>query len=349
MAKKKSKKEKNKSWNKIKAKQAERMARNPHRSFQLTKRRDYAVKLPLHSYTNFTVQVFAFLNKNRNTFLLLALTGCIMALFTSSFMSQTAYLETISNLIKLVDSETSSVTQLFGQASKLSGSFVLGLLLGSTQNVTPYMVIAGILIWLTSIWLVRNLVAKKKVKLRDGLYNSGGPIVPSVMVVMVMGIQAIPLVLAIGVLRLAEQGGLMEHGAIAMAFSIGLSGVGLLSLYWMVSTLIALIIVTLPGIRPMESLRMARDLTSGIRLRILYRITWMTFVMFLFWLVTVGLTVALELTFRAYIEWLSAVPIVPFVILIMTIASIIWVSVYTYMLYLEIVEARYGKRQQRSS
>ena len=70
MAKKKTKK-KNIFWGKIKSRQNDLLSRRTHRSFKLTKQRDYQVKLPMPGYTAFTGEVFTTIFKNKKIFLFL--------------------------------------------------------------------------------------------------------------------------------------------------------------------------------------------------------------------------------------------------------------------------------------
>ena len=135
----------------------------------------------------------------------------------------------------------------------------------------------------------------------------------------------------------------MENGAAAMAISMALLGLVILTLYWLTSTFIALIIVTLPNMYPMRAIKLAGDLVSGIRLRILYRILWAFLVLAFFWAIILGIFISLDILLRLWLEWFMAVPLVPFVILTMAVVSVVFLCVYIYMLYLEIVEARHER------
>ena len=67
------------------------LARRPHRSFRLSKRRDYRRQLRLPGYWSFTKQVFTMLWKNKKTFFALVLVFTSLASLLSNAMSQNTY------------------------------------------------------------------------------------------------------------------------------------------------------------------------------------------------------------------------------------------------------------------
>src|SRR5690606_2563192 len=142
-----------------------------------------------------------------------------------------------------------------------------------------------LLTWLTTVWLLRNVLAGHKVKLRDGLYNAGSPIFATVVVIVFIAIQLIPVALALIGYSAALASGLLDGGAATMLFWIGAALLVVLSLYWITSSLFALIIVTLPGMYPYQAIRTASDLMLGRRTKILFRWLWMALTVVVAWLV----------------------------------------------------------------
>lgn len=341
---KKSKKSKKKKdfMGKIKARQKGLLARRTHRSFKLTRHRDYSVKLPMPGYTSFTVEVFGFLLKNLKIFLTLAAIGIILFLWSASFMAQDNYLELVAQLRNAVQTVVGEPLTLFGESGTLLMSiFFRGVHESDATN--PYAVLAIILIWLTSVWLVRNIVAGKKVTTRQAVYNSGAPIVSSGLVLLMGLLQASPAIIAFGIYPLAQQSGVMDQGVVAMGISIGLFGLVVLSLYWITSTLIALVIVTLPNMYPMRAVSLAGDLVSGIRLKILYRILWMSFILVIIWAIILGSAITIDILLRNWFEWFMNIPFVPMVMMVLSVLSLIFICVYIYLLYIKLVEARHEK------
>ena len=342
MAKKKTKK-KNSFWGKIKSRQNDLLSRRTHRSFKLTKQRDYQVKLPMPGYTAFTGEVFTTIFKNKKIFLFLILIGMLLALASSSVMAQDRYLELIGTLRETVESTYGELFTLMGETGSIIITIFFNMFNNSSNELNPYIFLIGVLIWLCTVWIIRNIKAGKKVTIRNALYNSGGPIVSSSLVLLTGVLQTTPAIMAVGIYAIANQSGVMENGAAAMAISMALLGLVILTLYWLTSTFIALIIVTLPNMYPMRAIKLAGDLVSGIRLRILYRILWAFLVLAFFWAIILGIFISLDILLRLWLEWFMAVPLVPFVILTMAVVSVVFLCVYIYMLYLEIVEARHER------
>ena len=111
-----------------------------------------------------------------------------------------------------------------------------------------------------------------------------------------------------------------------------------LVLYWITSTLIALVVVTLPGMYPFRALKAASDLVLGRRLRILYRWLWGALMLVLFWLVVMIPVILLDNWAKETWKQLAGVPIVPATVAIMSALSVVWFSAYVYLLYRKVVD-----------
>ena len=123
-----------------------------------------------------------------------------------------------------------------------------------------------------------------------------------------------------------------------MLFWIGASLLGILSLYWITSTLIALIIVTLPGMYPFQAIKTAGDLMVGRRIKILLRWLWMALVVLLTWAIVLLSFIFIDMGLKALFPVISSCPIVPIVILLLSALTTIWVSAYVYLLYRKAVD-----------
>ena len=196
----------------------------------------------------------------------------------------------------------------------------------------------GLYIWLTTVWLLRKIVAGKRVILRDGLYNAGSPILPTMLTLLILLIQMVPGALADLVAGAAWQSGLIEGGAFSMLTSVALVLIIVLSLYWMVSTFLALVVVTLPGMYPLRAIAIAGDLVIGRRLRLMYRIIWMFLVIVSWWIVIMIPVILFDGWIKSIFSQISWMPTVPIFMLIMSIITIVWVCVYIYLLYRKVVD-----------
>ena len=123
-----------------------------------------------------------------------------------------------------------------------------------------------------------------------------------------------------------------------MLFWIVAGGLATLSLYWITTSVLAMVVVTLPGMYPMRALRIAGDMVVGRRLRILLRILWMLFLLALFWIIILIPVILIDIGVKNLVPGLQWLPVVPLIIAGLTTVSVIWISSYVYILYRRIVD-----------
>lgn len=322
----------------IKLKTKKYLARRPHRSFRKSERRDYVRSLDLPGYVSFTLYVWNILWKSKWLFFWVVFG---YAVFTATFIG-IASEETYTTLNDTL-SETGG--EIFagnwgeiGKAGLLLFSGVTG-----SFNTTPneaqqaYGVFFGAMTWLTTVWLLRSLLAGKKPRFRDGLYNSGAAIIPTFLVMLALIVQLIPAAIATILGTTAISTGLFE-GAVAMLFAVVGLLLYILSLYWITSTLMALVIVTLPGMYPMQALKIAGDLVIGRRLRILYRWLWLAGVVSLGWVVFMIPIILFDSWLKSVAPAIAWLPIVPVSLLIAGSFAVIFSATYIYLLYRKVVD-----------
>lgn len=323
---------------KIRARVDAYLARRPHRSFRRTRRRDYARSLQLPGYFAFTTYVRSTLWAHRKTFLLLTLTYAVLSGVMVGLASQDLY----TTLTETLRDTSGEIFQ--GNAGELGKA---GLLLltamtgGITQSLTEvqqvYAGLIALMAWLTTVWLLRNILAGHKVKLRDGLYNSAAPLLSTFLVALVLVVQLVPLAIALIGYAAASSSGLLASGVAAMLFWIAAGLLTVLSLYLITSTLLALVVVTLPGMYPMRALKTAGDLVIGRRIRILLRILWMLLGIVVAWAIVMIPIILIDTWLKGLwptIEWL---PIIPVALLIMSSLTVTWSAAYVYLLYRKVV------------
>ena len=312
--------------------------RRPHRSFILTRRRDYKRQLEMPGYFAFTIEASRLIWTKKWLFLRLILVFIALVVIFGLMGRQDIY----DQLYNTLD-ETAPESVFGGTFGGISKAGVI-LLTSVTSGLTPKMdsgqiIIAsllGLYIWLTTVWLLRKIVAGKRVILRDGLYNAGSPILPTMLTLLILLIQMVPGALAALVAGAAWQSGLIEGGAFSMLTSVALVLIIVLSLYWMVSTFLALVVVTLPGMYPLRAIAIAGDLVIGRRLRLMYRIIWMFLVIVSWWIVIP--VILFDGWIKSIFSQISWIPTVPIFMLIMSIITIVWVCVYIYLLYRKVVD-----------
>lgn len=316
------------------------LARRPHRSFKRTYRRDYERSLNMPGYIAFTRTVQKMLWDNKTLFIVMSLAYMLATIAVANLSSEDLYAqmrETVN------ESGTEMFQGFWGEIGK-AGLLLVGGVTGSynetatATEVQVYVAAIGLLTWLTTVWLLRAILAGRKPKMRDGLYNAGAPIMATFLVLGVMILQLLPLALALFGYNSAVSSGLLEGGVEAMLFWSVATLLFTLSLYWMTSTFIALVVVTLPGMYPMQALRTAGDLVVGRRLRILLRMLWMLLITAVAWIVVAIPIILFDGWLKSVWPATSWVPVVPITLLAMGSLTIIWIASYVYLLYRRIVD-----------
>lgn len=315
------------------------MSRRPHRSFRLTRRRDYTRSLQLPGYWAFSYYVLQTVWKQRRLFGLLTLVYAVLSGLIVGIASQDTYTQ-LSDALKETGGDLFEGN--FGEIGK--ASLLLAATITGGANATPtegqqiYGGIFALLIWLTTVWLLRNILAGHAVRLRDGLYNAGAPIISTFFVGVVLLVQLLPLGLAFVGYSAAVNSGLLSGGVAAMVFWTAASLLAVLSLYWVTSTIIALVIVTLPGMYPLRAIRTAGDLVIGRRMRILLRLLWMLLAVAVVWAVVMIPIVIFDTWLKSVWTAIAGFPAVPIALLVMSSISIVWMASYVYLLYRKVVD-----------
>lgn len=310
----------------------------PHRSFRLTGRRDYKRSLELPSYATFTLEVSKTIWSHRRLFASLAVFCAAIVVLLGGMSTQDHYVQ----LQEMIADTTASVSQGDQGVGELANAGILMLSavsggggLSDVQQI--YLALSLVLVWLTTVWLLRELLAGRRPKLRDGLYNSGSPLVSTILTTVIMLLQLLPIALAIAVYAGLSSTGLASDGFGAMLAILGVALTAALTLYWLTSTLIALVVVTLPGMYPMRAIRAANDLVVSRRLRVMYRFLWMVLVVMIAWLVVMVPLILLEVWLRDQFSWLGVVPTIPILLTLMSSFTVIWAASYVYLFYRKLV------------
>lgn len=315
------------------------LGRRPHRSFRRTYRRDYVRSLRLPGYFAFTGEVLRLLRKHKKIFLIVAIIYAALTAILVGFASQESY----SQLTDVIGGSSGDLFDgNWGQLGQ-AGLLFLATITGGV-NSTPseaqqiYGVLISLLTWLTTVWLLRNILAGHTVRVRDGVYSSGAPLLPTSLVSLVIIVQLLPLVLALIGYSSAQASGLLTSGAEAMLFWAAAALLATLSLYWVTSTFVALIVVTLPGMYPVQALRTAGDLVVGRRTRILLRLIWLAAISLVALVLVMLPVIIFDAWIKSVVTWLEWLPLVPMALLFMGALGIVWAASYIYLLYRKVVE-----------
>lgn len=314
-------------------------SRTPHKSFRRTYRRDYVRSLEVPGYVSFTAEVWRTLWRYKVTFGSLIAVYAVVSGVLVGFASQGMY----SQLSELLRSTGGEVFE--GNIGKLGEAGVLlmtGLSGGLNANLTEaQQLMSGILIlftWLTTVWLLRAFLAGHTPGLRDGLYNSGAPVIPTFFLSILLLLQLIPAAIATIGISAAIPTGLIDQGVEAMLFWVVVLLLVVLSMYMISGTLFAMIVVTLPGMYPLHALKTANELVVGRRLRIMLRIVWMVIIVLLSLAVTIIPIILADAWIKGVFSAIEWVPVVPIALLFVSSASVVWMAAYIYLLYRRVVD-----------
>jgi len=195
----------------------------------------------------------------------------------------------------------------------------------SSQTAGAYQVFLFIVISLAVIWTLRQIVAGKKIRMRQAFYQGMNPLIPFILVVLMFCIQLIPLVIGSALYSLAISSGvaitLIEKILFIIIFALFLSW----SFYLLSSTIFAVYIVTLPDMTPLKALRSAKQLVKKRRIVIIRKILGMP-VMLLIAAAIIMVPIIIVLTSLA--QW---------VFFVLTTLTLLLAHTYMYTLYRELL------------
>lgn len=321
----------------VRARTAAFKSRRPHRSFVRTRRRDYARSWRMPGYIAFTVHVARTLFSNRKVFAWQILVYTLLMIAVGALTTQQSYTQAADLLSEVGGDIVEGTWGKVGETALLMVGAFSGWPSQLTTDQQIYLGIASVMIWLTTVWLLREILAGRKTKFRDGFYSSGAPLMPSIILVLVLLLQTIP----VGVMSLTYTGlgsvGLLSDGFSNMLIGVTAAVVVALVFYWTVGTFIALVVVTLPGVYPLQALRAAGDLVVGRRLRIMFRLIWSLVVIGMAWVLVIVPIMIADSAMKSSWLWMESVPLVPAAVALMTSVTVTWWAAYIYLMYRKIV------------
>lgn len=203
---------------------------------------------------------------------------------------------------------------------------------GSSQTIVVFAVVAFLVLWLTTIFLLRHRLAGNQVRLRDGLYNALAPAIPTLIVALVALVQCIPLFILIIAYSAAVQTELFATPLYTLLFLAFAAGMILLSCYLLSSTLIALVAVSAPGLYPLQALGNAAELMKRRRSGFVLRLLILVVVLLVLWVVVVVPLAFLDQAI-APTDGTIGFGLVPFALIILACFSVIFVATYLYLYY----------------
>lgn len=308
-----------------------------HRSFKRSYHEDYQRKTELPSLTSQASAAFKMFFKFWKIFLPLLLIFVGLYIFLIGAMSENTLADVKANVEQTNKDVADGKIGTVGKA----GLTLLGIIStgGLTTMNDAQVVIAVLLftiIWLVTIYLARHLLAgHQEIKMRDGFYSALSPLVSTLVVGLIIFLEAIPIMLTIIVFQVALTTEFLSTPFYALLFFMFAALMITLSLYLLSSSFFAIIVVSAPGLYPLTAVRMAKNLIMGRRLRFLIRVFYLVIIVALLYLLLLMPAIILDGALKSQFAWLaeSKIPFVAIIQLAITVFIFIYLSIYFYLFY----------------
>jgi hypothetical protein len=196
---------------------------------------------------------------------------------------------------------------------------------GSSQTAGAYQLFLALMTSLAVIWTLRQLFLGAKLRVRDAYYHGMYPLVPFMIVLIIIGIQLVPLLVGSAIYTTVLNNGIAVNLIEKIIWALVFAALAFVSLYLISSSLFGLYIVTLPDMTPLKSLRSARQLVRRRRLMVLRKILFLPLI----------LLVASVIVMVPIIIWLTA--LAQWVFFVLTMLALVLAHAYLYTFYRELL------------
>jgi hypothetical protein len=299
---------------------ARKLKQSQYKSLRLQKRIKHPVKLPsVYALTKTAAQTVW---RHKRLFAGLTLVYGLLNLILVQGVAGNNDVATLKN----------SLDQVFNGnfGSLASGLSIFAVLVGSagnssSQTAGAYQIFIALICSLAIIWALRQVLSGAKVRIRDPFYRGLYPLVPFILVLLVVGLQLIPLAVGSSLYSTVVNNGIAVYFVEKFIWALLYAALALLTLYMLSSSLFALYIVTLPDMTPMKALRSARELVRHRRWTVLRKI---------FCLPIILLVIA-AVIMVPIIVWLT--PLAQWTFFILTMSALLALHAYMYTLYRELL------------
>ncbi|MBQ3309793.1 hypothetical protein IJG78_03935 [Candidatus Saccharibacteria bacterium] len=325
------------SKEKAKAKQWQKKAGKVrlHQSFKRSYREDYERPFEAPGLLSHAIRSFKLVFTNWKLFIPLIIIMVILNITLVGLMNEDTFVQFQKSL-----DETSSDLKM-GNIGTFTRSGLLlistittgGLSQGMTEVQQVFAVLLFIITWLVTIYLLRHRLAGHQVKLRDGLYNALAPFISTLLVALVIFIEAIPAMIVVITYSAAVNTDFLSTPFYALIYFIFAALLLLLSIYLISSSLIALVAVSAPGLYPLVAIRTASDLLAGRRIKFIIRLLYLAIITIVIWVIIMLPLIALDLWLKSMFSWLAGIPFVSLELLIMTCFTAVYATTYIYLYY----------------
>ena len=305
----------------------------PQRAFRRAYREDYRQEEVAPGILQHIFGSFRIIGKNWKTFVALVAAAVVLNVLMVGIISGETYAQLTSTI------EQSGVQMAGGDIGNMAKAWLIllstattGGLAGVSDATRVCSVLIFLVVWLTTIYLLRHKMAGHKVCLRDGLYNAMAPLISTFVVLAVAIVECVPIFLLVVAYAAAVQTDFLAMPFYALLF-VGFAALMVtISGYLLSSTLVALVAVTAPGLYPLKALRAATDVMLGRRMNFVARLLALGVTLAIVWVVVMLPIILIDMWFKNY-EWAVGIPLVPVCLNILTCASVVYSATYLYKYY----------------
>jgi len=180
---------------------------------------------------------------------------------------------------------------------------------------------------LVIIWALRQVLAGHAIRARDAFYKGTYPLIQFILVLLVIGLQLVPMLLGSWLYGAIINNGIAYTSFEKLIWLIVLILSVLISLYLISSSIFALYIVTLPDMTPLKALRSAKKLVKNRRWLALRKVLFLPLAILLLGAVVM---IPLILILTAMAEW---------IFFALSLVTLLVAHSYMYSLYRELLWA----------
>lgn len=303
---------------------------SPHRSFYLTTHAQAVRQINISGYGRFVTEVWRMVRDNWLIYLKITL---LMALAIIAVVgvsnAHSNYVDTREAMEKV------DLHPLLKQAGLVTQAIITSLTVTDANRQAATFIIVAVA-WLSLIFIARRVYNGNQLRLRDAIYSAGTPLVPMMVLLVAVLVQLLPLALVLISYSAITGAGYINQGIAIenMAAWCVILAVLVLTIYWMVTSLLMLVSVTIPGLYPMRAYYETSIQVAGRRVKILFRILMMFLPLLALWALVLIPTVLLDSILKP-----KTFPVVQLVVSLLAAISCTWVSAYMYVLYRRILDS----------
>ena len=303
---------------------------SPHRSFYLTTHAQAVRQINISGYGRFVTEVWRMVRDNWLIYLKITL---LMALAIIAVVgvsnAHSNYVDTREAMEKV------DLHPFLKQAGLVTQAIITSLTVTDANRQAATFIIVAVA-WLSLIFIARRVYSGNQLRLRDAIYSAGTPLVPMMVLLVAVLVQLLPLALVLISYSAITGAGYINQGIAIenMAAWCVILAVLVLTIYWMVTSLLTLVSVTIPGLYPMRAYYETSIQVAGRRVKILFRILMMFLPLLVLWALVLIPTVLLDSILKP-----KTFPVVQLVVSLLAAISCTWVSAYMYVLYRRILDS----------